>query len=967
LRLEASEERLLRSVALQNAAAILRAQERAERDLAAANERIAQILDTITDGFIVLDRDLRFTYVNRHAAAVMKTTGFSREEFIGRDVREVFPRVVGTDLERAYLDAMRDQANTTFERRSEATGRWYEIRLYPTPDSLTIYHRDITQQREAKEQLREREDRLRAIFDHAAVGIAVARLDGTFEEVNRRFADILGHTTAELCALTFAEITHPDELPATAECMRALVSGESADASFEKRYRHRDGGYVWCLVSATVLKDAQGRPHRFLGVIEDVSARRRDQLERERLTSVLERSVNEVYIFDTRTLRFQYVNDGARRNLGYTLAEMTRMTPVDIKPEFTEARFREMIAPLLEGRPREQVFETVHRRRDGTDYPVEVHLQRVVHGDDPVFLAIVLDITERRRAEEELRRNEEQLRALADSIPHLAWIARADGDIFWFNRGWYEYTGTTLAEVAGSGWERVHHEATLPLVKEAWERSLASGEPMEMEFPLRGADGTFRWFLTRANPVRDADGRIVRWFGTNTNVDEVRRSREALREETRLLELLNDTGAAIAAELDLPRLLQKVTDSATKLTGADFGAFFYNATGAEGDEYQLFTLSGAPREAFSRFGHPRATPLFGPTFRGEGIIRSGDVHQDPRYGQWPPHHGMPEKHLPVRSYLAVPVISRGREVIGGLFFGHKERDVFTERHERVVVAVAAQAATAIDNARLYEAAQREIAERAKVEHELRVAKEQVGRHAENLESEVSVRTASLREALTQLEEFSYSVSHDLRAPIRAIAGYAQVLGEDHDHLLDEESRWLLGRIARSADHMARLVDDVLTLSRAASANVELTSIPLAPLVTRIIERHPSMQEPEASVRMELPHAAIGDEALLTQALTNLLSNAVKFVGPGVRPEVAVRSERRDGRVRIVVEDNGIGLRPEHVDKLFGMFQRLPTTSSYEGTGIGLALVRKAAERMGGKAGAEPLAVGSRFWIELGGE
>jgi PAS domain S-box-containing protein len=947
VKLDDHEERLLRSVALQNAAAILRAQERAESDLAVANRRIADILDTIADGFVVLDRDFRFIYVNRQAAEFMRPTGLTREQFIGRVIWDVFPAMVGTELEQAYRRAMREQAGTTFERYSPVTGRWYEIRLYTTPDTLTVYHRNITEQRAMRVALRDREDRLRAIFDHAAVGIAVAELDGTFVEVNRRVTEMLGYPVDELTGLTFASLTHPDDLAETQECMRALAAGEVADTSFEKRYRHRGGHYVWCLVSATVLRDADGRPQRFLGVMEDITARKREQRERDRLTAVLERSVNEVYVFDAASLRFEYVNEGARRNLGYSLAEMTGMTPVDIKPEFTEGRFRAMVAPLLDGRQQKLVFETVHRRRDGSVYPVEVHLQRVPYADDHVFLAIILDITERRRTEAELRRHQDELQALADSMPNLAWIAQPDGRISWYNQRWYEYTGTTPAEMAAHGWERLIDPRLLPHRLEAWRASLRSGEPLETELPLRGADGTYQWFLTRAVPVRDADGKVVRWLGTNTNVEEVLHARETLREETRLLEMLNDTGAAIAAELDLDRLLQKVTDTATQLTGADFGAFFYNATGDDGDEFQLYTLSGAQREAFSRFGHPRATPLFGPTFRGEAIIRSGDVQRDPRYGQWPPHHGMPVGHLPVRSYLAVPVFSRGQEVIGGLFFGHKERDVFTERHERIVVAVAAQAASAIDNARLYA---------------------QVGRHAEHLESQVAARTSSLREALTQLEEFSYSVSHDLRAPIRAIAGYTQVLDEDHAECFDDESRWLLGRIGRSAEHMARLVDDLLMLSRAASTSVELAPIELGPLVARIVDRHPEMQEPEATVRLRLGEAVVvGDEALLTQALTNLLANAVKFVVPGVKPDIGVYAEQRAGRVRITVDDNGIGIRPEHMDKLFGMFQRLPTTASYEGTGIGLALVRKAAERMGGTAGAEPTAGGSRFWIELGGQ
>ncbi len=180
------------------------------------------------------------------------------------------------------------------------------------------------------------------------------------------------------------------------------------------------------------------------------------------------------------------------------------------------------------------------------------------------------------------------------------------------------------------------------------------------------------------------------------------RTARLAEERARVLGTLNRTGTAMAAELDHAKLIQQVTDAATELSGAQFGAFFYNVTNAQGEAYMLYTLSGAPREAFARFGHPRNTAVFAPTFAGQGVVRSADIMQDARYGKNPPHKGMPTGHLPVRSYLAVPVTSRSGQVLGGLFFGHPEPGVFTEESERVVVGIASQAAIALDNAQLYE-------------------------------------------------------------------------------------------------------------------------------------------------------------------------------------------------------------------------------------------------------------------------
>ena len=191
-----------------------------------------------------------------------------------------------------------------------------------------------------------------------------------------------------------------------------------------------------------------------------------------------------------------------------------------------------------------------------------------------------------------------------------------------------------------------------------------------------------------------------------------------LGEEARSLQVLHRIGIEISTNLDLERLVQTVTDAGVEISKAEFGAFFYNVIDDKGEAYTLYTLSGAPRAAFANFPMPRNTAIFEPTFRGTGPMRSGDILADPRYGHNMPFKGMPQGHLPVRSYLAVPVVSRSGEVLGGLFFGHAKTDQFTPLAERLMMSIAAQAAVAIDNARLYQTGQRELAARTKAEAEL---------------------------------------------------------------------------------------------------------------------------------------------------------------------------------------------------------------------------------------------------------
>jgi PAS domain S-box-containing protein len=219
--------------------------------------------------------------------------------------------------------------------------------------------------------------------------------------------------------------------------------------------------------------------------------------------------------------------------------------------------------------------------------------------------------------------------------------------------------------------------------------------------------------------IRDAAGQIVRWVGINLDISAYKQSQETAKRRQDSLELLHEVGNKLVAEHDLEKLVQLVTDTGREASGAAFGAFFYNVLNERGESYMLYTLSGVSRSAFDKFPMPRATAMFGPTFRGEGVIRVDDVRADPRYGHSSPHHGMPAGHLPVRSYLAVPVTSRTGEVLGGLFFGHPAVGMFTAEAETVVVALAAQAAIAIDNAKLYAALQKELEEQRRSEARLR--------------------------------------------------------------------------------------------------------------------------------------------------------------------------------------------------------------------------------------------------------
>ncbi|NML60935.1 PAS domain S-box protein [Massilia sp. RP-1-19] len=568
------------------------------------------------------------------------------------------------------------------------------------------------------------------------------------------------------------------------------------------------------------------------------------------------------------------------------------------------------------------------------------------------MVGVVHDISTRKSAEDALRQSEEMMRALANSIPQLAWMAEQNGAIVWFNERWYDYTGTTPEQMVGWGWQSVHDPDVLPQVLQRWNESIATGKPFDMEFPIRGADGEYRWFLTRVNAVRDRDGKVLSWFGTNTDVDQVKRVEQALREESNVLELLNSTGAALASQRDLRSLLQTVTDAATGVSGARFGAFFYHGKDADGDLFTLYALAGATPDEFERFGYPRATPLFGPSLRGEGVVRSDDITRDPRYGANSPHFGVPEGHPSVRSYLAVPVIARSGEVLGSMFFGHPEPGIFTERTERIVGGIAAQAAVAIDNTRLYEAA-RHAAEERKV----------------LLESERSARAEAERTSQMK-DEFLATLSHELRTPLSAILGWAQVLRRGSRNAEDLQRG--LQTIERNARAQAQLIEDLLDMSRITSGKVLLDMQAVHPSV--FIDAAIETVRPAAdakNIRLEKdyhPDAGLiaGDPGRLQQVIWNLLSNAIKFTPRDglVRIEVTPA----DGHIEISVADTGAGIQPEFISHVFERFRQADasTTRRHGGLGLGLAIVKHLIEQHGGTVGVDSEGEdhGARFTIRL---
>lgn len=321
-----------------------------------------------------------------------------------------------------------------------------------------------------------------------------------------------------------------------------------------------------------------------------------------------------------------------------------------------------------------------------------------------------------------------------------------------------------------------------------------------------------------------------------------------------------------------------------------------------------------------------------------------------------------------RSYTAWPMKEEGRtvgvmlQVTQTVLLHEKTR----EMNEALLLGSLRQheltAAVASSNALL----QSEIRERKVVEQALHQAQTKLQDHAGQLEGMVIERTAELTATNSQLDAFVYSIAHDLRAPLRAMQGFAGLLVDEAGAALSATGRDYAARIDKAAQFMDTMLGDLLAFSRVSQLHVELTAVKLQPVVTSVLARlEKDIQKGGAHMESPGPWPVVrAHEPTLTQVLFNLTSNALKFVAPGVPPLIRLRAEERGEFIRVWVEDNGIGIAPGHQEQIFRPFNRL-LGEKYAGTGIGLTIVQKGIERMGGKVGVESASgKGSRFWFEL---
>jgi PAS domain S-box-containing protein len=788
----------------------------------------------------------------------------------------------------------------------------------------------------AQRELRHSEARHRRVLANMDEGFLLLDADFRIADVNDYALRLNGMAREQMVGrLHWDVFPGSDRLEVGRRYMHAMADGQAF--TFEHRYEWPDGRKAWIELRGYPTPD--GLAIFFRDVSDRREMERRAAESAERVQLALDAgAIVGTWVWDVAGDRI-VADERFARTFGLDVAACHAGMALEgafasIHPDDRQRVQQAIADALVRGGPYRCEYRVL--QQDGLYHLIEANgrCERDAAGRPVRFPGVLLDVEDRRRAEAERDQANTMLRTFIEAVPGVVYAKDREGRLQLANRGTAELIGKPPAQFIGrTDVEVLEDKVHAALVMANDRRIMDSGRAEQVEEVVPTPDGATVYWLSHKAPLFDAQGRVTGLIGASVDITERKREQERARTEAEMLDLLNQTAALLAGELDLEPLLQSVTDAATKLTGAQFGAFFYNGVDAQGETYMLFALSGAPRSAFERFGQPRPTPIFEPTFRGGPPIRIDDVRKDPRYGGWGPHHGMPAGHLPVRSYLAVSVVSRRGDVIGGLFFGHPQPGVFTERSERLAAGIASQAAVAIDNARLYAEAQRAAEERTLL-----------------LESERAAR-ADAERASTLKDEFLATLSHELRTPLSAILGWAHILrrkvGEDPSMAKG------IDVIERSTRVQTQLIEDLLDMSRITSGKLRLDLQPVMPLAfvqAAIDSVKPAADAARVRVTLLVEDAVasvMGDAARLQQVVWNLLSNAIKFSPAG--GEVLVRVAGDDEQVRITVEDAGVGIPPAFLPYVFDRFRQADgsTTRRFGGLGLGLSIVRHLADLHGG--------------------
>jgi len=540
----------------------------------------------------------------------------------------------------------------------------------------------------------------------------------------------------------------------------------------------------------------------------------------------------------------------------------------------------------------------------------------------------------RARLYQDVRLSEERYRTLADAAPDLIYILSRESKLMYINESGARQFGLTPEQIIGQNFDSLLYQSNTTDRVSAVQTVFDSKQPFQTEDYLVFSDHA-SWFDTKLVPICDATGVAIGVLGMARDITERKENEAELKQRAQELAALNALGRRVSASLSMDEVIEATIDETVPIVMPDLTLLFLT----DGD--QLVLRGQGPED--SPYFHQvqpiqiQSECLCGLAIKKREPVYSLDLLSDSRCNR------DNCSSAGIRSFAALPLFAEN-EIIGVLGFASATTRDFRKDAE-FLETISNQVATGFQNALLHE---------------------QMQHYAQELERRVFQRTAELEAKNRELETFSYSVSHDLKAPLRGIDGYSLLLSEDYSEMLDQQGRLFLENIRYGINRMNQLIDDLLAYSRLERRAITRTPIYLRQMIQNIASEWINDPQIRAKFSFDINCQYImTDSESLTQALRNLIDNAIKFTRDVQEPRIEIGgSENRDNCV-LWVQDNGIGFDMQYADRIFEIFQRLNRDEEYPGTGIGLALVRKAMERIGGRAWTESApGQGATFYLEI---
>lgn len=714
------------------------------------------LINSLPGIFYLFDQNGKFLRWNDNFERV---TGYSVEEISSLHPLDLF---VGKDKENisVRIGEVFAQGESTAEanlvsKTGESTPYYFTGKnlLYKNELCLVGMGIDITERDAAEKEMY----KLASIVEYSHSAIISKDFDGIIQSWNKGAERIFGYKENEMIGRSILDLIPKELQDEEKVILEKIKSGLVVDNYVTIRVKE-DGTDLPVSLTISPIKNKKGEIIGVSKIATDISeqivAKVELQKSEERYRDLFENNPFPMMVYDYNTLDILAVNDAAILNYGYSREEFGEMSMLQIRPSEELPQFLQQLKKPHTAIDNFGIWK--HQRKNGEIISVDVISHELIFDGKDARLVLANDVTERKRAEEKLIENQRQFRELSESLPQLVWTCRGDGYCEYLSPQWVNYTGIPEAEQLGSEWVKQIHPEDRDATFKKWNIAVESKRPLDIEYRLKRWDGEYRWFKTLAVPHTNSEGVVVRWFGTNTDIEETKKAEKEIH-------LLNET----------------------------------------------------------------------------------------------------------------------------------------------------------------------------------------------LEQRVSERTSELEVSNKELESFSYSVSHDLRAPLRAIDGFSRALLEDCAEVLDDDGKHYLGRVRTASQQMAQLIEDLLKLSRVTRREINRSEVNLSNLAKLIVENLRE-RNPERNIEFNLEEDVVvyGDEGLLRIVLENLLENAWKFTSKKEKAEINFGSKILDKETHYFVSDNGAGFDMTYADKLFGAFQRLHGTCEFEGTGIGLATVHRILLRHGGTIRAE---------------